>query len=112
MPESIEQQLEQLQKNYLAKLELDLQALKRYYQQLADPAVENKKTTALISLQQLVHKLSGSGGCFGFPDISTCSEPLDTYLLALINNNEQCQTEGISKLITPLFAAIQQALKK
>ena len=112
MPESIEQQLAQLRAGYLSKLKVHQQALAQYYQALTDPAVQQEQDSALVNLQQLVHQLSGSGGCFGFPDISISAEPLDSYLLALINNREKCQQEDGAKLIAPLFAAIQQALEK
>lgn len=122
MPESIEQQLEQLQKNYLGKLALYHHSLEQFYQQLVGSAKKNEpiiinplepnQRISLTSLQQVVHKLSGSGGCFGFPEISISAEPLDAYLLAFINSNEQCHIESISEMVEPLFAAIQQALKQ
>lgn len=76
-----------------------------------DPGSE-KGRDGLDALYNLVHKLSGSGGTFGFPAISDAAQILEEECGALKKAPSADGWQKIEELIEELRGAVNDALKQ
>ena len=110
--ENIDQRLRALKQAYLDGLpgrigEIDALAasIRR------DPGSE-KGREGLDALYHLVHKLSGSGGTFGFPAISDAAQLLEEEYHVLEKTPAADGWQKIEALIEELRVAVNDALKQ
>lgn len=66
--------LQALREDYAARLPAELQHLRGLADELADPG---RRLQALTQLNQRLHKLAGSAGSFGFPDLGKQAKKLE-----------------------------------
>lgn len=66
--------LQALRADYAARLPAEIQVLRSLVEQLKDPA---KRIEALNQLRQRLHKLAGSAGSFGFPELGKQAKKLE-----------------------------------
>ncbi len=76
-----------------------------------DPGSE-KGREGLDALYHLVHKLSGSGGTFGFPAISDAAQLIEDECEAMKNAPSADGWQKIEGLIEELRAVVNDALKQ
>ncbi len=76
-----------------------------------DPGSE-KGREGLDALYHLVHKLSGSGGTFGFPAISDAAQLIEDECEALKKAPSEDGWQKIEELIKGLRGAVNDALKQ
>jgi DNA-binding response OmpR family regulator len=88
-----------LQKQYLASLAERLEELKAFGRQLQQGTVQEGTVQAEQKLRTLAHSLHGSGGTFGFPQISEAARAA-----------EQCSTAQLPQKIADLVQVIQQII--
>lgn len=77
MPEGIAQRIKVLRHDYLARLPKTARDIRALWQALVAPA---PPADAHRDLVQHLHRLAGSGGAFGFDDLSQAARALETYV--------------------------------
>ena len=77
MSEGIAQRIKALRHDYLARLPKTARDIRALWQALLAPA---PPADAHRDLVQRLHRLAGSGGAFGFDDLSQAARVLETYV--------------------------------
>lgn len=100
-PQNFDNELTRLRLEYLSGLERRLQEIVNLFAKLRDNAWDSG---TLSELQICTHNLAGSGGTFGFDDISQKARHLDTYLKDCLLSNATLQAGQ--------FITIEDQIKK
>jgi chemotaxis protein histidine kinase CheA len=61
-------------------------------------AVQNGDAEALARLQQLAHRLAGSGGGYGFPDITSTARATEQFCRELISRPSALDQAALTQL--------------
>ena len=107
----LKERIRSVQLNFIAALPTHISDIKQYWNTLRFVAWEHE---SVLALQMLVHRLAGSGGTFGFPDISRAAAAIDIALgEALCYDHEQVPPEmivNLEGLITDLQRVLSEAV--
>lgn len=107
----LKERIRSVQLNFIAALPTHISDIKQYWNTLRFVAWEHE---SVLALQMLVHRLAGSGGTFGFPDISRAAAAIDIALgQALCYDHEQVPPEmivNLEGLITDLQRVLSEAV--
>lgn len=107
MPEHAhEQQLKALRQQYLDKLPKQLHEIQSAWEHLQHVNWDIKK---LDTLKQACHRLAGSGGSYGFAEISQHAREVDEKLSGIQAQANPTQRKEINRLIAKLALAIENA---
>lgn len=107
MPEHAhERQLKALRQQYLDKLPKQLHEIQAAWEHLQHVNWDIKK---LDSLKQACHRLAGSGGSYGFAEISQHAREADEKLSGIQAQANPTQRKEINRLIAKLALAIENA---
>lgn len=82
LPESLRSALDALRKDYLARWPEKHEGLESLLAQLAGP---QSPGDALKDIRMEFHKLSGSGGSYGMPEITTVGREAELYVISIID---------------------------
>ena len=100
MSNAAHSQLEQLQEAYRRSLPLKAHQLRELWDKLR---FLNWSKDGIALLQSLVHRLAGSGGAYGFPQISDRAQALDQLLQSIDHEHLSAnQRERVEELIDDL----------
>lgn len=99
----------------------EFQALRREYllgamertEQLREEAVRlrNGEPVDLTLLRQEIHKFRGSGGFYGFADLSAASATAEDQLIMVIGGERSRDDQRLAELVENVVAAAQAAAK-
>ena len=110
-PKHINERLAELKRAYVnglgAKIE-EVEAAARNAQATDDP-LSGQGLEALDALKQLVHKLAGSGGTFGFAEISDAAEKAETACDAMLETPSIDRWRSIEGHLEELRSAVDGA---
>lgn len=99
----LKDRIRSVQLNFIAALPTHIDSINQHWKNLRYVAWQHE---LVLALQMLVHRLAGSGGTFGFPDISRAAAAVDVALgKALTYEHEQVPPEAmvnLQSLITDL----------
>ena len=92
----LKDRIRSVQRNFVTMLPTHINDINQHWKSLRYVAWDHER---VLELQTLVHRLAGSGGTFGFPDISQASGAVDVALTqALMYDKEQIPPEAIVNL--------------
>lgn len=91
--ENLENAMKALRSEYLASAPLRVGELWRALER-----VQNGESEGLGELRLLVHRLAGSGGGYGFPDVSTAARAADTFCRSLIDAADRPGARDVTEL--------------
>lgn len=114
-PKDINERLKELKRAYVnglgAKIE-EVETISRAVEVAgaagADP-LSGQGLEALDALKQLVHKLAGSGGTFGFAEISDAAERAETACGAMLETPSMDRWRSIEGHLEELRNAVEDA---
>ncbi len=98
----IAQKLQVLRDNYAARLPAEIQSLRELVGDLAEP---ERQREALDQLSQRLHKLAGSAGSFGFPELGKQAKKLEIQAQAWLAN--ETLDMGILRVFAVAVAALE-----
>lgn len=105
--EAFQNKLQQLCQEYVKRLPDDIHRLKDFLAEIeADSSAEDPRQ----GLKQLAHKLSGTGGSFGFPSISEAGRDLEEALLDDLQFPVAPLTKKTQILIDACLAATEEKI--
>ncbi len=109
-PKDINKGLEELKRAYVnglgAKIE-EVEAAARAAQAAGDGPLSEQGLEALEALKQLVHKLAGSGGTFGFAEISVAAERAEIACDAMLETPSMDRWRSIEGHLEELRNAVE-----
>jgi len=88
-----------------------LEAIERAQQQLGEAANEINANAALKDIRALAHHLAGSGGIFGFPEVSEAAAPLEDFIDG-IAEGEATISEAQGKYLDHLIKILRSACSR
>ena len=92
----LKDRIRSVQRNFVTMLPTHINDINQHWKSLRYVAWDHER---VLELQTLVHRLAGSGGTFGFPDISQAAVAVDVALTqALMYDKEQIPPEAIVNL--------------
>lgn len=104
--EQLQQQLVALKQSYAAKLASELASLNT----LANTLLDSQEIESVLSeLHQKLHKLAGSGGTFGFPQLSQAARELETQVQALLHTQDGVNKPVLDDLVSRVAALHEHA---
>src|SRR3954470_20653252 len=101
MTDPLDSALLELQRGYLASMPARLQELRSDLDSLGKGGSE-----AAGSLKARLHRLAGSGGSFGFLDLSAIAREAEHYLAA---NPQAQRSDGLAPIVDRLEEAVRRA---
>ncbi|NQU62146.1 MAG: Hpt domain-containing protein [Rhodospirillales bacterium] len=112
-PESLENKLAELKRAYLAALPSRIEEMVQVAASIEASLSSPGCLADLKTLEHLAHKFAGSGGSFGFPDISETAEVVETAAKAMVESGtppspDQWQT--VKDKLDSLRSAIDDAV--
>ena len=109
-PKDYSERLEELNRAYVnglgAKIE-EVEAAARAARATGDDPLSGQGLEALDALKQLVHKLAGSGGTFGFAEISDAAEKAETACEAMLETPSMNRWRSIEGHLEELRNAVE-----
>jgi len=103
------QQLRQLRQEYLRDSGKRVEELRDLRARVA-----REGSVALPDLRQALHRLAGSGGSYGFPDVSTRSRDAEHLVADLISSGRTATAADLASIdrgIESVAASFQDALR-
>lgn len=91
--ENLENAMKALRSEYLADAPLRIGELWGALER-----VQNGEAAGLTELRILVHRLAGSGGGYGFPDVSAAARAADTFCRSLIDAADRPGARDVTEL--------------
>lgn len=83
-PKNIDERLEELKQAYVNGLGVKIEEVEAAARAAGEDPLSGQGLEALDTLKKLVHKLAGSGGTFGFAEISNAAERAETACGAML----------------------------
>jgi len=109
-PKDINEQLEELKRAYVKGLGAKIEEVGAAAGAVRTDLLSGPGLEALGALKQLVHKLAGSGGTFGFWEISNAAERAKTACEALLESPSMDRWRSIEGHLEELRNAVNGAL--
>ena len=109
-PKDINEQLEELKRAYVKGLGAKIEEVGAAAGAVRTDLLSGPGLEALGALKQLVHKLAGSGGTFGFWEISNAAERAKTACEALLESPSMDRWLSIEGDLEELRNAVNGAL--
>ena len=109
-PKDINEQLEELKRAYVKGLGAKIKEVEAAAGAVRTDPLSGPGLEALGALKQLVHKLAGSGGTFGFWEISNAAERAKTACEALLESPSMDRWRSIEGHLEELRNAVNGAL--
>ncbi len=108
-PKDINERLEELKRAYVNGLGAKIGEVEAAARAAGDDPVSGQGLEALDALKQLVHKLAGSGGTFGFAEISDAAERAETACGAMLETPSMDRWRSIEGHLEELRNAVEDA---
>lgn len=108
-PKDINERLEELKRAYVNGLGAKIEEVETAAQAAGDDPLSGQGLEALDALKQLVHKLAGSGGTFGFAEISDAAERAETACGAMLETPSMDHWRSIEGHLEELRNAVEDA---
>lgn len=108
-PKDIKERLEELKRAYVNGLGAKIEEVETAAQAAGDDPLSGQGLEALDALKQLVHKLAGSGGTFGFAEISDAAERAETACGAMLETPSMDRWRSIEGHLEELRNAVEDA---
>ena len=109
-PKDINEQLEELKRAYVKGLGAKIEEVGATAGAVRTDPLSGPGLEALGALKQLVHKLAGSGGTFGFWEISNAAERAKTACETLLESPSMDRWRSIEGHLEELRNAVNGAL--
>lgn len=93
-PESLEQILNDLRKNYIAAWP---DKRKRMFSHLGNARNGQKAQDAVTGLRMEFHRIAGTGATYGFPEVTRLGRQAESYAERLIKGQEPISSEVLTK---------------
>ncbi len=106
-PKDINERLEELKRAYVNGLGAKIEEVEAAARAAGDDPLSGQGLEALGALKQLVHKLAGSGGTFGFPEISDAAEKAETACEAMLETPSMDRWRSIEGHLEELRNAVE-----
>ncbi|MBK7300880.1 MAG: response regulator [Moraxellaceae bacterium] len=106
----LEERIRKVQRSFIASLPDNVIKIDDYWKKLRHTVWSE---TVAQDLQSLVHRLAGSGGTFGFPEISLTAATLDVFLGEVLDGQETVAPEKLIILerhVSDLLCILKKAL--
>ena len=90
-----------------------LDAIERARQRLGEATNEINANAPLNDIRAVAHHLAGSGGIFGFPEVSKAAAPLEEFIDAIVDRGvtiSETQDKHFDQLIEVLRSACSKAV--
>ena len=94
--------LQALRADYAARLPAEIQVLRHLVEQVSDPAI---RMDALNQLRQRLHKLAGSAGSFGFPELGKQAKKLELQTQVWLDSQQLDM--GLIRVFAVAVAALE-----
>lgn len=108
-PKDINERLKELKRAYVNGLGAKIEEVVTAAQAAGDDPLSGQGLEALDALKQLVHKLAGSGGTFGFAEISDAAERAETACGAMLETPSMDRWRSIEGHLEELRNAVEDA---
>ena len=108
-PKDINERLEELKRAYVNGLGAKIEEVEAAARAAGDDPLSGQGLEALDALKQLVHKLAGSGGTFGFAEISDAAERAETACDAMVETPSMDRWQSIEGHLEELRNAVEDA---
>ncbi len=108
-PKDINERLEELKRAYVNGLGAKIEEVEAAAQAAGDDPLSGQGLEALDALKQLVHKLAGSGGTFGFAEISDAAERAETACGAMLETPSMDRWRSIEGHLEEMRNAVEDA---
>lgn len=108
-PKDIDERLEELKRAYVNGLGAKIEEVEAAARAAGDDPLSGLGLEALGGLKQLVHKLAGSGGTFGFAEISNAAERAETACGAMLETPSMDRWRSIEGHLEELRNAVDDA---
>ncbi len=106
-PKDINERLQELKRAYVNSLGAKIEEVEAAVQAAGDDPLSGQGLEALDALKQLVHKLAGSGGTFGFAEISDTAERAETACDAMLETPSMDRWRSIEGHLEELRNAVE-----
>ena len=108
-PKDINERLEELKRAYVNGLGAKIEEVETSAGAVRTDPLSGQGLEALGALKQLVHKLAGSGGTFGFAEISDAAERAETACEAMLETPSMDFWQSIEGHLDKLRSAVDDA---
>ena len=108
-PKDINERLEELKQAYVNGLGSKIEEVEAAARAAGADPLSGQGLEALDALKQLVHKLAGSGGTFGFAEISDTAEKAEIACDAMLESPSMDRWRAIEGHLGELRSAVDAA---
>jgi HPt (histidine-containing phosphotransfer) domain-containing protein len=92
--EKVQEQIEAIQKDYIRDLPAAIASIEDIWNELQD----NWRTGALKNLYNSIHRIAGSGGTFGFPELSEISLEIEKLLNPFLFEGSSPHADDLTRI--------------
>lgn len=86
-----------------------LQQVRELVPALTDAGEQAGDRAGLVELRRQVHRLRGSAGFYGYPEIGTSAASLEDWVVAVLDGDTHLTPERLQQLLGSLLATIAAA---
>ncbi|MDD3237138.1 MAG: Hpt domain-containing protein [Candidatus Gastranaerophilales bacterium] len=97
--------IKMLRRAYLKKLEKDVVQIEEYQQ-------EEHTMQTCLELLDIVHKITGTGGMYGFKNLYNASSVFEEYLLSIKKQQTEIEQDKMNNYLDSLVSAIHNTIEE
>ena len=103
----LKDRIRSVQRHFIAKLPSQIEEIKQHWKNLRYVSWEHER---VVELQTIAHRLAGSGGTFGFPEVSHVARAVDEALTQALTNEKEHMPPEVMVNLELLLTDLQRVL--